>query len=159
VVADKLSEDLFNLLQGCRNPGRQVAVATKFCAVTQNICVFSTEIASGNMSFEVAPRCLERKKYRAPCRVVAGVDRMVRPLHEAGPKGRKINILNGKIFNFLHSTNFQLLRQIHGHSMNDFDFFSKSVIFYRIGNYYYSPRVSKNLATPLQPCCIVSLSI
>jgi hypothetical protein len=37
-VVAGLFEDLFNFLQGCRKPGREVAVASKLCTVRRNIC-------------------------------------------------------------------------------------------------------------------------
>jgi hypothetical protein len=61
--------------------------------------------------------------------------------------GGKINIINEKI-DSLSSTNFKLLSPIKLNSITNYDFF-KSIVSATGGHCDYSPRVPKNLATPL----------
>jgi hypothetical protein len=56
-------EGLMGVRQGCINPGRQVAQATKYCTVVPNICGSSVSNLlrqpSGTYNFEFATRGLE----------------------------------------------------------------------------------------------------
>ena len=58
------------------------------------------------------------------------------------PRSGKMNILNEQKICFLRSTNFKLLRQIKGNSVNNCETFN-FVISVRSGHCYFSPRVSK----------------
>jgi hypothetical protein len=74
------------------------------------------------------------------------VGRVVRPSWAAGSKEQKNEYLNKK--DFLHSTNFKLLRKIQGNSINNCNYFNACNFCQGRPLFVLVPGV-KNLAAPL----------